>query len=183
LFRSADSPRDLAANLILHARVLAAALQSGRAVDALVEAQALVESRGFESMRVGLHQAQAELHHRFTLAAPPEMTLPSAALHFAEAALLHGQRLTGWSARATLLDFLAERWAETGDHERAYAYARRALAAKERETAQKMSYPLALLRVRRHAEVRAGPETVSAINDRDAAPRPARFAQPAPRTH
>ena len=184
LFRSADSPRDLAANLILHARVLAAAVQPGRAGDALVEAEALVESRGFESMRVQLHQAQADLHHRFTLASPAEIELPSAALHFAEAALRHGQRLTGWSARATLLDFLAERWAETGDHERAYAYARRALAAKERETAQKMSYPLALLRVRRHAEVRAGPETTPfALNDRDATSPAARFAHQAPRTH
>ena len=183
LIRAADSPRDLAANLILHARVLAAAMQPGRAGDALAEARALVESRGFESMRVQLLQAQADLHHRFTLASPAQMRLPSAALHFAEAALLHGQRLTGWSARATLLDFLAERWAETGDHERAYAYARRALAAKERETAQKMSYPLALLRVRRHAEVRAGPEATSAFDDRDAASHPARFAHQAPRTH
>jgi tetratricopeptide (TPR) repeat protein len=183
IFRAADSPRDLAASLILHARVLTAATQPGRAVDVLAEAEALVESRGLESMRVGLHQAQADLHHRFTLAPPPAVALPSAALHFAEAALVHGQRLTGWSARATLLDFLAERWAETGDHERAYAYARRALAAKERETAQKMSYPLALLRVRRHAEVRAGPEAASAIDDRDAALAPARFARHAPRPH
>ncbi len=183
LFRAADSRRELAANLILHARVLAAALQPGRGVDALVEAQGLVESRGFDSMRVQLHQAQADLHHRFTLAPPAPMTLPSAALHFAEAALVQGQRLTGWSARAALLDFLAERWAEIGEHERAYAYARRALAAKERETAQKMSYPLALLRVRRHAEVRAGPGSTVAIDDRDAALHPARFAQPAPRTH
>ena len=183
LFRAADCPRDLAANLILQARVLAAANQPGRAVDALAEAEALVESRGLESMRAGLHEAQADLHHRFTLAPPPDMTLPCAALHFAEAALAHGQRLTGWSARATLLDFLAERWAETGDHERAYAYARRALAAKERETAQKMSYPLALLRVRRHAEVRAGPETTPAIDDRDAASHPAPVAHRASRTH
>ncbi|HEY8974039.1 MAG TPA: hypothetical protein VIN75_07465, partial [Burkholderiaceae bacterium] len=113
--------------------------------------------RGFDAMRVVLHQAEADLHHRFALAPPDGMTLPTAALHHGEAALAHGQRLTGWSPRATLLDFLAERWADTGDHERAYGYARRALAAKERETAQKMSYPLALLRVRRHAEVRAGP--------------------------
>ena len=187
LFRAAGGSRDLAANLILHARVLAAAMQPGRAVDVLAEAEALVESRGLESMRVGLHQAQADLHHRFTLPAPPRMTLPSSPLHFAEAALAQGQRLTGWSARATLLDFLAERWADTGDHERAYAYARRALAAKERETAQKMSYPLALLRVRRHAEVRAGPDTPLASNARDTARDPGRpanrFARHASRPH
>jgi len=170
LLRTCDGQRDLAANLILHARVLAAASQPARAVDALAEARSLVEARGFDAMRVVLHQAEADLHHRFMLGRPEGMTLPSAALHHAEAALAHGQRLTGWSPRATLLDFLAERWADTGDHERAYGYARRALAAKERETAQKMSYPLALLRARRHAEVRAGPAAVAP--DAPAAARP-----------
>jgi len=164
LLRTGDGQRDLAAALILHARVLAAASQPGRAIDALAEARRLVDARGFDAMRSALHQAEADLHHRFALARPEGMTLPSPALHHGEAALAHGQRLTGWNPRATLLDFLAERWAETGDHERAYGYARRALAAKERETAQKMSYPLALLRVRRHAEVRAGPAMAAAPN-------------------
>ena len=177
LLRAGDGQRDLAANLILHARVLAAAAQPGRAVDALGEARALVQARGFEAMRAVLHQAEADLHHRFALDAPAGMTLPSAALHHAEAALAHGQRLTGWNPRATLLDFLAERWADTGDHQRAYGYARRALAAKERETAQKMSYPLALLRVRRHAEVRAGPASAAVPN----APAAARLQLPANR--
>ena len=165
LYRAADGLRDLAANLILHARVLSAAMQPGRAADVLAEARALVDSRAFESMRAALLVAQAELHHRFTLAAPVDMTLPSAALHFAEAALAHGQRQIGWSARATLLDFLAERWSDVGEHERAYGYARRALAAKERETDQKMSYPLALLRVRRRAEVHAAPDRASGLRD------------------
>jgi hypothetical protein len=176
LLRLSDGQRELAGHLMLHARVLAAASQPGRAVDALAEARTLVEAHGFGAMRAALHQAEADLHHRFALAPPAGMTLPSPALHHAEAALAHGQRLTGWSPRATLLDFLAERWAETGDHERAYGYARRALAAKERETAQKMSYPLALLRVRRHAEVRASP-THAAAN----APGAARSAMPASR--
>ena len=183
LFRAVDSPRDLAANLILHARVLAAATQPGRAIDALAEARALVEVRGFESMRIRLHQVQADLHHRYTLAPPADMSLPSAALHFAEAALEQGQRLTGWSARSPLLDFLAERWADTGDHARAYAYARRALAAEERETAQKMSYPLALLRVRRQAEIRARPGGNVALDVRDAASTKVRFAHQASRIH
>ena len=172
VLRTAGSPRELAAGLILQARVLAASLQPRRAAEVLSEAQALVESCGFESMRVALCQAQADVHHRFRLPRPPDMTLPSAALHFAEEALARGSRLTGWSARAALLDFLAERWAEAGDHERAYVHARSALTAKDRETAQKMSYPLALLRVRRHAEVRAGPDPDSPVNDPAANPGP-----------
>ena len=147
------------------------------------EARVLVEGRGFESMRSRLHQVQADLHHRYTLAPPADMCLPSAALHFAEAALEQGQRLTGWSARSPLLDFLAERWADTGDHARAYAYARRALAAEERETAQKMSYPLALLRVRRQAEIRARRGGNVALDVRDAASTKVRFAHQASRIH
>ena len=187
LFRAADGLRDLAANLIVHARVLAAALQPARAADVLAEARTLVDVLGFESMRARLHQAHADLHHRFTLAPPADMTLPSAALHFAAAALAHGQRQVGWIPRATLLDFLAERWADAGDHERAYAYARRTLAARERETDQTMSYPLALLRVRRHAEVRAVAGQAFALGDRNAARKQAEasapFAQRAPRPH
>jgi len=158
LFRAAGGLRDLALNLVRQGRIFTAALQPGRASDALAEARMLIDARGLDAMHVALQEAQADLHHRFTIAPPAGMTLPSAALHFAEAALAAGQKLMGWDARAAQLDFVAERWADAGDHERAYGYARRALAAKERETAQKMSYPLALLRVRRHAEVRAMPE-------------------------
>lgn len=165
VLRTAGSARDLAASLILQARVLAAALQPGRAADVLSEAQALIEAGGFESMRIALCQARSDVHHRFTLPLPADMALPSAALHFAEEALARGGRLVGWSAPAALYDFLAERWAEAGDHQRAYGYARSALTAKDRETAQKMSYPLALLRVRRHAEVRAGPDPALATHD------------------
>ncbi len=173
LLRAADGVRDLAANLILQARVLAAAAQPGRAVDVLAEARALVEEQGLTAMRAALFQAHAELHQRFTLPAPPDMTLPTPALHFAEAALAEGQRLVGWSPHVASLDFLAERWAAAGDHERAYSYARRALAAKERETHQQMGYPLALLRVRRHAEVRAGPDPSHDLHDlADALPGP-----------
>ncbi len=161
VLRTVGSQRDLASNLVLHARVLAAAAQPDRAADVLAEARSLVESGGLEATRIALCQAQADMHHRFTLPRPPDMTLPTAALHFAEEAQERGRHLTGWNPRAAALDFLAERWAETGDHERAYGYARRALSAKDRETAQKMSYPLALLRVRRHAEVRAGPDAAS----------------------
>ena len=97
------------------------------------------------------------------------MTLPNAALHHAEAMLREGRRITGWKPRAGLHAFLAERWAEAGDHTRAYDCARLALVAKEQETAQKMSYPLALLRARRRAEVAAGPmQSLAAADDGDA---------------
>jgi DNA-binding CsgD family transcriptional regulator len=63
--------------------------------------------------------------------------------------LREGLRIEGWKAPGVLFAFLAECWAEVGEHARAYDYARQALQAKEQETAQKMNYPLALVRLRR----------------------------------
>jgi hypothetical protein len=85
------------------------------------------------------------------------MTQPTAALHYAEAMLRDGLRIEGWKPRTTLYAFLAKRWAEAGEHTRAYDYARHALATEEVETAQKMAYPLALLRALRRAELSGRP--------------------------
>jgi ATP/maltotriose-dependent transcriptional regulator MalT len=79
------------------------------------------------------------------------MVLPGAALHYAEATLAGGLAIEGWKAPARLHAFLAERWAEAGDHARAYGHARQALQAKEQESTQKMNYPLALARLRRRS--------------------------------
>ena len=151
LFRETGYTHILALNLIFQARGLAAARQPEEAVTALAEARALVDELQLHSLHVGVTDVLADLHHRFELPAPPGMTLPSAALHFAEAALLEGRRVEGWKAPARLFSFLAERWAEAGDHARAYDYARQALEANEKEGIQKMNYPLALVRLRRRA--------------------------------
>ena len=79
------------------------------------------------------------------------MTLPSAALHYAEATLRQGLEVKGWKAPASLFTFLADAWADAGDIGRAYAYARKALSAKEEESTLKQGHPLALLRlIQRH---------------------------------
>ena len=151
LYRESGFQHTLALNLIFQARGLAAANQPQDAVAALAEARALIEESELHSLHVGVTDVLADLHHRFQLPAPAGMTLPSGALHFAEAALVEGRRVEGWKAPARLYTFLAERWAEAGDHARAYDYARQALEANEKETIQKMNYPLALVRLRRRA--------------------------------
>jgi DNA-binding CsgD family transcriptional regulator len=151
LHRELDSQQGLALNLIFQARGLTAADQPQEALAVLAEARALIERLDLPSLHVGVTDVLAELHHRFDLPAPAAMTLPSGALHFAEAALVEGRRVQGWKAPARLYTFLAERWAEAGDHARAYDYARQALEANEKESIQKMNYPLALVRLRRRA--------------------------------
>ena len=151
MYRETGFSHNLALNLIFQARVMAAAGRADEALAALEEAQALVDKFALESLSVGVNDVLADLHHRFQLAPPEGMTLASGALHFAEATLAGGLALDGWKPPARLYSFLADRWAEAGDHARAYEHARRALQAKEQESIQKMNYPLALARLRRRA--------------------------------
>jgi ATP/maltotriose-dependent transcriptional regulator MalT len=155
LYREAGYQHTLALNLIFQARGLVAAKLPQRALDVCAEAHALIVANDLHSLHVGVSDVLADLHHRFDLPAPAGMTLPNAALHHAEAALAEGLRVEGWKAPARLFTFLAERWAEAGNHERAYEYARQALEANEKEGIQKMNYPLALVRLRRRGQADA----------------------------
>lgn len=149
MLREGGFSHSLALNLIFQARGLAAAGRADEAIAALDEAQEMIGKFELHSLRVGIDDVLADLHHRFDLPSPPGMVLPTAALHFAEATLAGGLELEGWKAPARLHAFLAERWAEVGEHARAYDHARHALQAKEQESTQKMNYPLALARLRR----------------------------------
>ena len=151
LYRESGFKQSLALNLIFQARGLVAAGLPDEALAVLTEARERIEESNLQSLHVGVTDVLADLHHRFALPAPADMTLPSAALHYAEAALVEGRRVEGWKAPARLFTFLAERWADAGDHARAYDYARQALEANEKEAIQKMNYPLALVRLRRRA--------------------------------
>ena len=156
LYRETGFQHTLALNLIFQARGLAAADLPDEALAVCAEARALIEASELHSLHVGVTDVLAELHHRYTLPAPEGLVLPSAALHYGEAALVEGRRVEGWKAPARLFTFLAERWAEAGEHARAYDYARQALEANEKEAAQKMNYPLALVRLRRRGTLGEG---------------------------
>ncbi len=172
LYRETGFQHTLALNLIFQARGLVAAGLPDEALAVCTEARALIEAFELASLHVGVSDVLADLYHRFDLPPPPGMTLPSAALHFAEAALAEGLRVEGWKAPGRLYSFLAERWAEAGDHARAYVYARQALEANEKEAIQKMNYPLALVRLRRRgtqadAVAAGGPGTPAAPDGAD----------------
>ena len=172
LWRESGFGSSLALNLIFQARGLVAAGLPQQALAVLAEARSRIEASNLHSLHVGVSDVLADLHHRFELPAPPGMTLPTAALHYAEAALAEGRSVEGWKAPARLHTFLAERWAEAGDHARAYDHARQALDANAKEAAQKMNYPLALVRLRRRgAQVAApaagGARTASATHEAD----------------
>ena len=151
LYREVGYTHTLALNLIFQARGLVAAGRPQEALAVCEEARALIVENALMSLHVGVSDVLADLHHRFALPAPTGMTLPSAALHHAEAALVEGHRVANWKAPGRLLRFLGERWAEAGDHAKAYDYTRQALEANEKESVQRMNYPLALVRLRKRA--------------------------------
>jgi DNA-binding CsgD family transcriptional regulator len=151
LYREVGFTHTLALNLIFQARGLVAAGRPQVALAVGDEARAVIVESALVSLLVGVSDVLADLHHRFALPAPAGMTLPSAALHYAEAALVEGRRVANWKVPGRLFTFLAERWAEVGDHARAYDYARQALEANEKESLQRMNYPLALVRLRKRA--------------------------------
>jgi DNA-binding CsgD family transcriptional regulator len=169
LYRETGFMHVLALNLIFQARGLVAAALPQEALAVCAEARALIRQSGLHSLHVGVTDVLADLHHRFDLPDPDGMTLPSAALHYAEAALVEGRRVEGWKVPARVFTFLADRWAEAGDHARAYDYARQALDANEKEAIQKMNYPLALVRLRRRAfqNAAAAAGAASAAQDDD----------------
>ncbi len=157
MYREARIWPSLALNLIFQARALSAAGHAVQTLAVLDEAQSLIDEFGLNSLNVGVTDVLADLHHRFTLPAPVGLTLPTAALHYAELTLQQGLCIDGWKAPATLYALLATCWAGAGDHSQAYEYARQALTAKEQESAQKLNYPLALVRLRRRSEGRDEP--------------------------
>ena len=168
MVREAGFSHNLALNLIFQARMLDAAGRADEALAVLDEARALADRFQLPSLHVGITDVLSSLHHRFELEPPTDMTLPTAALHFAELTLAGGRAIDGWKAPARLYSFLAERWAEAGDHARAYEHARAALQAKEQESTQKMNYPLALARLRRRvtreSDAAAGPSTAASAS-------------------
>jgi len=159
LYRDARSTDNLALNLIGQARALSAAGQPQQALATIDEAEMLIEKHGFTALGVGINEALAEIHQQHTLAPPAGMAAPTAALHYAEATLREGLLINGWRPPASLYVQLADNWAAAGDLARAYEYARKALAVKEQEGAQKLHHPLAVLRLRRESETLQGGAT------------------------
>jgi len=173
--REARSTDNLAQNLIGQARALSAAGRPQQALAAIDEARSLIARHGFSALDVGVSEALSEIHQRHKLPPPPGMAVPTATIHYAEATLRDGLLINGWKPPASLFVFLADAWAAAGDLARAYEYARKALAVKEQEAAQKLNHPLALLRLRREAGAQApsqgasGQPTPSSAADGDAA--------------
>ncbi|MET0266981.1 MAG: sensor domain-containing diguanylate cyclase [Duganella sp.] len=115
----------------------------GRAADALAVAQgalALASEQGDALAQIAALNVLADIHarqpvHADTAAAaalplPPQMTAPSAPLHYLLLALEVAATIDGYAVPGALLEATAREYAAVGNHERAYALALQAGAAR-----------------------------------------------------
>ena len=139
LYREAGSRNNLAEHLICYARALSASHQPELALAAIAEAQQLIIEPAFNALGVDISEAMAEIHGLHVLPYPSPMTAPNIILHYLEEALSFGASLQGWMAPSKLLLSLAEAWSEAGDGQRAFDYAKQAIAADRRERTSKQA--------------------------------------------
>ncbi|MFZ6675199.1 diguanylate cyclase domain-containing protein [Undibacterium sp. Xuan67W] len=152
LYREAGSRNNLAEHLICYARALSTSHQPELALAAIAEAQQLIIEPAFNALGVDISEAMAEIHGLHVLPYPSPMTAPNIILHYLEEALCFGASLQGWMAPSKLLLSLAEAWSEAGDGQRAFDYAKQAIAADRRERTKQASNWATLMQVRYETE-------------------------------
>lgn len=172
-YRDFNSYANLAVNLIKQVRALARIRDAGRALAAAAEARELIDRYGYSALSAELSEALALVYSRCKLPPPPDMTAPSAAIHFAQNALSCGMSVAGWKPPPALLNTIAEAWAEADHMTLAYTFARQACLAQQQDEAFKTMNPQAMLRL-------LGSYT-SAVEPAPMRERPAQRVQPAVR--
>lgn len=152
LYRVSGSRHNLAEHLISQARALSAAGNQTAAMQAVNEASALIVESSVDSLQVELREALAEIHTQHDLPTPAGMLAPNATLHYLEEALLVGQALRGRQLPYQLLLSLAEAWSQAGDGQKAFYYAKQAIAADQRERSKQAENWATLMQVRHETE-------------------------------
>lgn len=150
--RETGSRNNLAEYLISQARALATAGEALMALDVIDEARILIDKLPEDLVQVDLREALAEIHHLHELPGPPEISAPNVVLHYLEDAVAVGNTLENWQISAKLLLSLAEAWARAGDGQKAFEYAKQAIAADQRERSKQTENWATLMQVRHETE-------------------------------
>jgi diguanylate cyclase (GGDEF)-like protein len=158
LCREARSTDNLVDCVIHLAQARSAAGKPDAALEAIAEAEALIETHGFAERRVAVAQAMAAMHgdghESQQLPAPPEMTAPNPRLHYLQEALHYGRAIADWQPSGALLMALAEAHAGIGDSVRAYEYAKEVVRIEQSGALRKAANRSTLMQVR-HETARA----------------------------
>ncbi|ALT76702.1 helix-turn-helix transcriptional regulator [Paucibacter sp. KCTC 42545] len=158
LYRQWHSDINLALASARQARSLATVGRISEALAAVQEAQSLVAQHDYAALTVDINEALAEVHRRSKepLPPPPDMTAPTATIHYAQCALTQGMDIKGWKPPPALLDYLADAWAEADQMTQAYSYSRMARLADQQESAVNAKDPRALMHLLSYQQLEAG---------------------------
>ncbi|MFZ6749658.1 diguanylate cyclase [Undibacterium sp. Ren11W] len=159
LYRASGSRGNLAEHLISQARALAAAGEPMAALSAIDEARSLIFELSGDVLQVDLRVALAEIHGRHELPCSFEIAAPNLVIHYLEEALSVGSSLERWQAPATLLLSLAEAWSAVQEGQKAFVFAKQAIAADRCERNKQAENWATLMEVRHETE-RAKAEAV-----------------------
>lgn len=152
LYRASGSPANLAEHLISQARALSAADEEVAALSAIDEARSLILELSSDALQVDLRVALAEIHASHDLPCAFEIVAPNLVLHYLEEALSVGNSIEGWQASATLLLSLAEAWSSVQEGQKAFEYAKQAIAADRCERNKQAENWATLMQVRHETE-------------------------------
>ncbi|CAN5749214.1 hypothetical protein BH11PSE12_BH11PSE12_07780 [soil metagenome] len=159
LYREAGSMNNLAEHLISQARALSAAGEQFAALRAIEEARVLMSELASTSLQVDLREALAAIHRQHSLTLPAAMSAPNVVLHYLEEAVTVGHPVDAWQVPSKLLLSLAEAWSQAGDGQKAFDYAKQAIAADQRERSKQAENLATLMQVKHETE-RAKAESI-----------------------
>ena len=110
-----------------------ALLQLGQAKAALQIAQAALDGAGSSTNdQIAALRVVAEIHSHHSLPGPPGMRAASPALHYLQQAFALAERIESYTMPGEVLDFIAQEYANVGDHIHAFEYAKQASVAREK---------------------------------------------------
>jgi signal transduction histidine kinase len=110
-----------------------ALLELGRPEPALRAAHlAMAGASAHADYQIAALRTLAEIHARHALPAPADLHAASVPLHYLQKSLVLARTIDNYTIPGDLLDFVAQEYANVGDHVRAYDYARQASLAREK---------------------------------------------------
>jgi diguanylate cyclase (GGDEF)-like protein len=111
---------------------------------------AIMQGNGFN--QIDALRVLAEIHSRYPLPAPKDMTAPTVALHYLKRALVVAATIDGYIVPGLLLDMIAREYANIGDTAQAYNISLQAIAAREKTNSAEASNRAAATQISHQTE-------------------------------
>ncbi len=153
LFSQSRCGDGLSEALMRYARALAFTGATEPALNALNQAEQLIDQHHYAGLKILLNQIYAEIHAADIPISHPKLQAPNAVLHYLQAALNIGEATAGWFAGSELYLQLANAWEAEGELAHALHYMRLALAAEQTESVRQTRHRTSLAQIRHETEL------------------------------